>query len=158
MERGALGKPPGLPQVKEKKNYFKSAKIGILKTSRGEFKYPWKKVFTPPPPHNGHFSTTVTFLLPKVGLVERVHCNLKGHSHQDLVLRTSISNKGIGSYLTLIKCTVLVTKVVDNCRGYGRAGKKWSVGLNFSSLIMFFFLIMFLEGKSIKVISSSLRD
>lgn len=93
-----------------------------------------EKVFTPPPPHNGHFSTTVTFLLPKVGLVERVHCNLKGHSHQDLVLRTSISNKGIGinwkstsSYLTLIKWTVLVTKVVDNCRGYGRAGKKWSI-------------------------------
>ena len=66
------------------------------------------------------------------------------------------SNEGIGinwkstsSCLTLLNCTVLVTNVVNNCSGYGRAGKWYNlkkIGPTCSSLTML------LGGKSLKTI------
>ena len=57
-----------------------------------------------------------------VAVVEIFHCNLKGQSHQDLMLLENpmtvlvlIRSPLAVTYLTLLKCIVLVTKVVDNC-------------------------------------------
>jgi len=63
----------------------------------------------------------------------RARLLLKGQSRQDLVLLENpmkvlvlIGYPLVVAGLILLKCTVLGTKVVYNCCGYGRIGKKWS--------------------------------